>query len=234
MLERSLARALGIEVGATLELTTRLARPSGSRDGGRTQPAALPVATPAWPGSPAPRSSESNPIARAGAGQRRFDLRIPSDAAAFSEQAAAGVSTTTRRFGDLDFETWQDQRDYALGDAQPVQVIVTTYTILLLIVAFVVVGILVGARASAQHREIGLLKAAGFTPAKSEPSSPSSPPPSVSSRRPSALRSGCCSHRALPHPAPTRNQLTNDCGEPMARPRELCRHPRTPDRHTHV
>jgi putative ABC transport system permease protein len=38
------------------------------------------------------------------------------------------------------------------------------FTILLLIVAFVVVGILAGARASAQHREIGLLKAAGFTP----------------------------------------------------------------------
>jgi ABC-type antimicrobial peptide transport system permease subunit len=35
---------------------------------------------------------------------------------------------------------------------------------MLLIVAFVVVGILVGARASEQHREIGLLKAAGFTP----------------------------------------------------------------------
>ena len=44
------------------------------------------------------------------------------------------------------------------------QVIVTMFTILLLIVAFVVVGILVGARASDQHREIGLLKAAGFTP----------------------------------------------------------------------
>jgi putative ABC transport system permease protein len=44
------------------------------------------------------------------------------------------------------------------------QVIVTTFTILLLIVAFVVVGILVGARASDQHREIALLKAAGFTP----------------------------------------------------------------------
>ena len=42
--------------------------------------------------------------------------------------------------------------------------IVTMFTILLLIVAFVVVGILVGARASDQHREIGLLKAAGFTP----------------------------------------------------------------------
>ena len=38
------------------------------------------------------------------------------------------------------------------------------FTILLLIVAFVVVGILVGARVGAQHREIGLLKAAGFTP----------------------------------------------------------------------
>ena len=38
------------------------------------------------------------------------------------------------------------------------------FTVLLLIVAFVVVGILVGARASEQHRQIGLLKAAGFTP----------------------------------------------------------------------
>ncbi len=38
------------------------------------------------------------------------------------------------------------------------------FTILLLIVAFFVVGILVGARASEQHRQIGLLKAVGFTP----------------------------------------------------------------------
>ena len=86
-------------------------------------------------------------------------LANPSAAAAFAERAAATVPSC-----DLSFETWQDQRDYALGDAQPTQVIVTTFTILLLIVAFVVVGILVGARASDQHREIGLLKAAGFTP----------------------------------------------------------------------
>ncbi|HET6642942.1 MAG TPA: ABC transporter permease, partial [Gaiellaceae bacterium] len=64
----------------------------------------------------------------------------------------------------LYFETWQNQRDNALGDAQGTQVIVTMFTILLLIVAFVVVGILAGARASEQHRQIGLLKAAGFTP----------------------------------------------------------------------
>jgi putative ABC transport system permease protein len=41
---------------------------------------------------------------------------------------------------------------------------VTMFTILLLIVAFVVVGILVGARVGEQHRQIGLLKAVGLTP----------------------------------------------------------------------
>jgi ABC-type antimicrobial peptide transport system permease subunit len=74
------------------------------------------------------------------------------------------LSATTLRSGPLYFESWQHQRDNALADAQPIELIVTTYTLLLLLVAFVVVGILVGARASAQHREIGLLKAAGFTP----------------------------------------------------------------------
>ena len=44
------------------------------------------------------------------------------------------------------------------------QVIVTMFTILLLIVAFVVVGILAGARATEENRQIGLLKAVGFTP----------------------------------------------------------------------
>jgi ABC-type antimicrobial peptide transport system permease subunit len=45
-----------------------------------------------------------------------------------------------------------------------VTVILTAFTLLLIIVAAAVVSILVGARASAQHREIGLLKAAGMTP----------------------------------------------------------------------
>ena len=57
---------------------TRLGRPSGSRDGGRTQPAALP--------SPQPRAcldharhARANRAGShaAGAGQRRFDWRIP-------------------------------------------------------------------------------------------------------------------------------------------------------------
>jgi ABC-type lipoprotein release transport system permease subunit len=164
VLERSLARALGIEVGATLELTTR----RGSVD--------LPVlGTAVVPSQP--RYPRRNPglawITRATLERIEPDrihwrwteaLRLanPSAAAAFIERAAAGGSATTLQSGDL--ESWQDQRYYALADAQPIELIVTTYTILLLIVAFVVVGILVGARASAQHREIGLLKAAGFTP----------------------------------------------------------------------
>ena len=161
VLERSLADALGIEVGATLAVTSG----RGSID--------LPVlGTAVVPSQP--RYPRSNPglawvtpatLERVEPDRTRWRwteaLRLanPSAAAAFTERAA-----TTLRSGDLSFETWQVQRDYALGDAQPMQVIVTTFTILLLIVAFVVVGILVGARATAQHREIGLLKAAGFTP----------------------------------------------------------------------
>jgi putative ABC transport system permease protein len=166
VLERSLASARGIEVGATLEFTTR----SGSFD--------LPVlGTAVVPSQP--RYPRRNPglawITRATLERIEPDrsrwrwteavrLANPAATGAFTEQATAGLSATTLRSGPLYFESWQNQRDNALADAQPIELIVTTYTILLLIVAFVVVGILVGARASAQHREIGLLKAAGFTP----------------------------------------------------------------------
>ncbi len=166
VLERSLANALGIEVGATLAVTSR----RGTID--------LPVlGTAVVPSQP--RYPRRNPglawvtpatLERVEPDRTRWRwteaLRLanPSAAAAFTERAAAGFPATTLRSGPLSFETWQVQRDYALGDAQGTQVIVTMFTILLLIVAFVVVGILVGARASDQHREIGLLKVAGFTP----------------------------------------------------------------------
>ena len=159
VLERSLANALGIDVGATLAVTSG----RGTID--------LPVlGTAVVPSQP--RYPRRNPglawvtpatlerVAPDRANWRwtqALRLANPVAAAEFTEQATAGSPGRS-------FETWQVQRDYALGDAQPIQVIVTTYTILLLIVAFVVVGILVGARASAQHREVGLLKAAGFTP----------------------------------------------------------------------
>ncbi|HMI71425.1 MAG TPA: ABC transporter permease, partial [Solirubrobacteraceae bacterium] len=59
--------------------------------------------------------------------------------------------------------TWEQQRAEALRDTQPLAIILVAYTIVLLVVVFAVVAILVGARASAQHREIGLLKAVGLT-----------------------------------------------------------------------
>jgi putative ABC transport system permease protein len=166
VLERSFANAVGIEVGATLAVTTR----RGSID--------LPVlGTAVVPSQP--RYPRRNPglawvtsatLERVEPDHTRWRwteaLRLanPSAAAVFTERATAGLSAATLRSGPLYFESWQDQRDNALADAQPMELVVTTFTILLLIVAFVVVGILVGARASAQHREIGLLKAAGFTP----------------------------------------------------------------------
>jgi ABC-type lipoprotein release transport system permease subunit len=166
MLERSLANALGIDVGATLEL--RSAR--GSIE--------VPVlGTAVVPSQP--RYPRRNPglawvtratLERIEPNRARWSwseavrLEDPSAAAAFAERAAASLPATASQTGPLYFETWQNQRDNALGDAQGTQVIVTIYTVLLLIVAFVVVGILVGARASEEHRQIGLLKAAGFTP----------------------------------------------------------------------
>jgi putative ABC transport system permease protein len=61
-------------------------------------------------------------------------------------------------------QSWQDQRSMALMDAQPLQLILAMYTVVLLAVVFAVVAILVGARALEQHRQIGLLKAVGLTP----------------------------------------------------------------------
>jgi putative ABC transport system permease protein len=166
VLERSLANALGIDVGATLAVTSR----RGSID--------LPVlgtaVVPSQPRYPRRRPGLAwvtratleriEPDRARWGWSEAVRLADPTAAAAFTDRAAAGLPATASRSGPLYFETWQDQRDNALGDAQGTQVIVTMFTILLLIVAFVVVGILVGARASEQHRQIGLLKAAGFTP----------------------------------------------------------------------
>ena len=125
-------------------------------------------------------------------------LADPSAASAFTEQAAAAF----RRPEPSLFETWRQQRDNALDDAQGTEVIVTTFTILLLIVAFVVVGILVGARASEQHRQIGLLKAAGFTPRQVGTVFALESAALGLVAVPSASRSGRFSRHASPHPAP--------------------------------
>lgn len=165
VLEHSFAHALGIEIGDSLEVKTE----NGSFE-------APVLGTGVVPSQP--RYPRSNPglawVTRATFEQVQPDrdrwrwseavrLADPSAAAAFSARAAAALPAASRS-GNLSLETWQGQRDLSLGDAQGTQVIVTLFTILLLVVAFVVVGILVGARAGEQHRQIGLLKAVGFTP----------------------------------------------------------------------
>ncbi|MFG1820127.1 ABC transporter permease [Kribbella sp. NPDC049174] len=161
VLERSFADALGLSVGTTL----RLATPDGSIE--------LPVVgTAVSPGQP--RYPRRNPglawvtpatLERIQPDSSRWRwtqavrLTDPAAAPAFAERATAALPA-----GTAAVETWEDQRTSALQDSAPTRLVLTTYTIVLLAVVFAVVAILVAARASAQHREIGLLKAVGVTP----------------------------------------------------------------------
>jgi putative ABC transport system permease protein len=161
VLERSLADALGLEVGTTL----RVAAPGG--------PVELPVVgTAVSPSQPRyPRSKPGlawvtrSTLERIAPDRDRWRwtqairLRDPATAPAVAARAAASLPPGTALV-----RTWEEQRDDALLDSQPIAIIVTTYTIVLLVVVFSVVAILVGARAAAQQREIGLLKAVGLTP----------------------------------------------------------------------
>ena len=162
VLERSFAEAARI---------SKSERRSGSRQAGG--PVVLPILGTAISPSQ-PRYPRSNPgvawVTRATLERivpdrsgwtwnQAIRLKNAAAAPAFAARAAASLPPDTAFI-----TTWEDQREEALRDAQPLTIILTTYTILLLVVVFAVVAILVGARASAQHREIGLLKAVGFTP----------------------------------------------------------------------
>jgi putative ABC transport system permease protein len=93
-------------------------------------------------------------------------LRVedPASAAGFRDRAASSFPSAALSSGEVSFQTWQEQRDQALLDSQPMAILLTMFTILLLTIVFAVVAILSGARAAAQYREIGLLKAGGLTP----------------------------------------------------------------------
>ena len=161
VLERSFAEALGLQVGTPLRVAAA---------GGPTE---LPILGTAISPSQ-PRYPRSNPglawvtratLERIEPDRSRWSwtqaIRLTDAAAApaFAARAAASLPA-----GAAFVATWEDQRAEALRDAQPIAIILTTYTIVLLVVVFAVVAILVAARASAQHREIGLLKAVGLTP----------------------------------------------------------------------
>jgi putative ABC transport system permease protein len=161
VLERSFAEVVGLHVGETI----RLAAAAG--------PIRLPVVgtaiSPSQPRYPL-RIPGLAWVTRATLEQIAPDrdrwrwtqairLSDPAAASAFAARAAASFPA-----GEVALDTWEDQRAYTLNDARTTGIILTTYTIVLLAVVFAVVAILVGARASQQYREIGLLKAVGLTP----------------------------------------------------------------------
>jgi putative ABC transport system permease protein len=161
VLERSFAEAVGLRIGETIRLA------------GAAGPIGLPVVgsaiSPSQPRSPLRRPGLAwvtrDTLARIAPDRDRWRwtqairLADPAAAPAFAARAAASSAA-----GAIGVETWEDQRAYALADARTTGIILTAYTIVLLTVVFAVVAILVGARASQQHREIGLLKAVGLTP----------------------------------------------------------------------
>ena len=161
VLERSFAKALGLQVGTPFRLA------------GAGGPIALPIVGTAISPSQ-PRYPRSTPgiawVTRATLERIEPDrsrwtwdqaIRLTDAAAAPAFAARAEASLPA---GVASVATWEDQRAEALRDAEPIAIILTTYAIVLLVVVFAVVAILVGARASAQYREIGLLKAVGLTP----------------------------------------------------------------------
>jgi putative ABC transport system permease protein len=161
VLERSLARALGLDVGAPLTVSG----PGGDAEVEVVGTAIL---------SSVSRYPRANPgiawLDRATFEQLQPDqarwrwteaLRLddPGAARTVADTVLAGAPP-----GTASVQTWQDQRDDALKDAQPFQLILSMYSLVLLAVVVVVVAILVGARVLEQDREIGLLKAVGLTP----------------------------------------------------------------------
>jgi putative ABC transport system permease protein len=161
VLERSFARTLGLAAGDRL----RLSGPGGGQEVEVVGTAILPSqsryprANPgvAW----VARSTMERLQPDVGTWRWNEALRLsdPASARAVADSVLAGAAP-----GTVFAQTWQEQRDDALKDAQPLQLLLSMYTLILLAVVFAVVGILVGARVLEQHREIGLLKAVGLTP----------------------------------------------------------------------
>ncbi|HEY7045377.1 MAG TPA: FtsX-like permease family protein [Nocardioidaceae bacterium] len=161
VLERSLADALGVGVGTSL----RLAGPDAERQlpvvGTAVVPSQgrYPRVNPGigWVSEPTLRDLEAD--------QARWHWLVAMRLA--EPEASAGVATTILRHAPgstVSVQTWEDQRNDALKDVEPFRLVLTMYAMVLLGVVFIVVAILVGARALQQHREIGVLKAVGLSP----------------------------------------------------------------------
>jgi len=163
VLERSMARALGLTAGDRL----RLSGPGGEQEvvvaGTAIVPSQsrYPRANPGIGWVALSTMERLQPDQSAWRWAEALRVRDPASARFVADSVLAGAAP-----GTVSVQTWQEQRDDALKDAQPLQLILSMYTLILLAVVFAVVGILVGARVLEQNREIGLLKAVGLTPAQ--------------------------------------------------------------------
>jgi putative ABC transport system permease protein len=206
VLERSLADALGIRIGTQMNVSTR----EGAADL-QVRGTAISPAQPRYPRSNPGLAWVTDAVLeqiQPDRGRWRWTqavrLHDPADAAPFAARAAARLPDAAAPDSGPSLETWQQQRDNALLDTQPTQLVLTTFAILLLIVAFFVVAILVSARASQQRARSAFSRQPDSHRDKSARSSPSSPPRSASSLPLSGSLSERRWHRALPHQAPRR------------------------------
>lgn len=161
VLERSFARALGVGIGSIVEFPTdegtlRLPvtgiaiSPSQSR---------YPRQTPGlgWVTVTSLRQIEPDQ------GRWHWQVAIRLMDPALAEDFA-NLPRRTVASAPIDFLTWQDQRENGLMDTITTSIILSAYTVLLLIVLYAVTAILVSERVMQQYRQIGLLKTVGLTP----------------------------------------------------------------------
>jgi putative ABC transport system permease protein len=173
VLERSFAEALDLAVGTTLQLEGANGPVRLTVAGTATQSsvASFPSSQPGTAWATRATLERLQPDAGRWNWTQAVRLDDPSAAQTFAEQTLASLPADqqTRCSGDtcsggVILQTWQHMRDSAVADTHATTVVLTAFSILLGIVVVAVVAILVSARASEQHRDIGLLKAAGLTP----------------------------------------------------------------------
>jgi putative ABC transport system permease protein len=164
LLERSFAEALGIPVGSVVGVPTPTGTVSLRVVGTAISPSQsrFPRQTPGLGWVSRDTLERIQPDQSNWTWAQPVRLADPAAAPAFVEAAFATLPMAEP--GRVAIISWQEQRDLALLESQPVTVVVGMFTILLLTVAFAVIGILTNARISAQYRDIGLLKAVGLTP----------------------------------------------------------------------
>lgn len=151
VLERSFSRALGVSPGDRVEIAGRAFDVSGI---------ALSVRNAGFPAT-VPGSAFTDPVTAAAVGSSgplltTVGLRLA------DPSAEAGVAEAASRYGVV--STASAVRADALARTRQFQVVLTSFTILLLAAAGFLVAVLVGARLRAQSRELVLLRLVGVTP----------------------------------------------------------------------